>query len=228
MEYKAKKVYQNEDVVSKYDEERFRSLKGRLVNKRELHLINKALCYAKITHKARILDIPCGTGRLSFFLAEKGYQVTGVDISPAMIKQCEIKLIESNIKQKVEFKIGDAEDLSFPDDFFDVVVSLRLFGHLPPQIRQNVLKELKRVSKSFLIVVYYHKNSLQGLFRKKMRTTKEIAWHSLSLNQIDEELKNAGLKRVARFFMLPSISETVVILAKKLQNEMLNKVESSV
>lgn len=52
-----------------------------------------------------------------------------------------------------------------------------------------------------------------------MRLNKETSWNSLSLKQIDEELKITGLKRVKRFFMIPCISETIIILAKKLDYE---------
>jgi hypothetical protein len=87
---------------------------------------------------------------------------------------------------------------------------------LPPENRQNVLKELSRVSKSFVLVAYYHKYSIQGLLRKKMRTKKEIPWHPVDIKQIHKELEAANLKMLASNFLLPGISETVVILARKL------------
>lgn len=109
-----------------------------------------------------------------FFLREKRYEVIGADISPAMINQCEEKLNSAGVKQRVEFKVLDAENLSFPTASFDAVVSLRLFGHLPQKIRQKVLREFKRISKSFLVIAYYHKNSLKGFLRKKCALIKKL------------------------------------------------------
>src|SRR2546430_16054007 len=54
---------------------------------------------------ARVLDIPCGNGRLSFELAQRGYQVTGVDISEEFIK--EAKSIAKEQRVPVEFNLGD-------------------------------------------------------------------------------------------------------------------------
>ena len=218
MSYNAKEVYKNKELVSKYDRERFSSLKGRIVDWREKYLIFKAIKLSGIKPPARILDLPCGTGRLSIFLAEKGFNVVGIDISNEMIKQSKLKIIDSNLINKVKFIVGDGENIQFPDSFFDIGISLRLFGHLPIENRISVLKELSRVSKRFVIVVYYHKNSLQELIKRKNRIKKGVYWYPIKLKKIDEELKTAGLKRVSRHFLFPFFSETVVILSEKISS----------
>ncbi len=217
MLYRAKKVYRDELTAREYDKQRFSSFKGRLVNWREMSLIYKAIKLAGITPPARILDIPCGTGRLSFFLAEKGFRVIGADISTAMIEQGGKRSKNTFIKQQVKLVASDAESLSFPDSFFDVGVSLRLFGHLPPENRQKVLSELSRVSRS-VVVAYYHKNSVRGLIKRiRMRAMKDTNWYPVDFRQIDKELKDANLKMVERFFLFPGVSETIVTLAEKLK-----------
>lgn len=215
MTYRAKEVYKQDKIAEEYDLKRFTSFKGRLVDKMEKELVNRAIKMAQVVPPAKILDLPCGTGRLTRFLAEKGYQVTGVDISQAMIKQSEKNIKNSSIEQLVHFFIGDAESLFFQDSFFDIGVSLRLFGHLPMANRLSVLKELSRISKSYIIVAYYHKNSFQNFMRKYMRAQKKIPWYPVDLRQISEELASANLKIVKKFFIFPCISETVVILARK-------------
>ncbi len=72
MDYKAKKVYQNKEVVSIYDKKRFGTFKGYFTNKIELYLISNVLRKAKVIHSDKILDIPCGTVRLSIYLSRKG------------------------------------------------------------------------------------------------------------------------------------------------------------
>ena len=127
MPYKAKKVYKDKIIALEYDSKRFSSFKGRLVDRREKGLIYKAIKLAGIAPPARILDIPCGTGRVSLFLAEKGYRVVGVDVSPAMIEQVGKKLEGSHDKLQVKFEVVDGDFLSFKESFFDVGVSLSLF-----------------------------------------------------------------------------------------------------
>jgi ubiquinone/menaquinone biosynthesis C-methylase UbiE len=218
MTYKAKTVYQDPLIALGYDKHRFRSLKGRLVDKREKCLISKAIAFANILPPAKILDVPSGTGRLSHVLAEKGFHVTGVDISSAMIEESYKKLSKRSPKDKVIFEIGDAESLSFPDSFFDVGVSLRLFGHLPPKNRQGILNELSRVSKSFVVTAYYLKNCIQGLIRSRMRAQRGISWYPVRFRQIYDELDAANLEWMATFFLLPGVSETVIVLSRKLKD----------
>ncbi len=215
MPYKAKYVYKDKKVAEEYDLKRFKDLKGKIVDRMEKRLIYWAIQKTGLPAPARILDIPCGTGRLSLYLAKKGFQITGVDISKAMICQAQKKLENHYIKDKIALQFGDAESLSFPDSFFDIVVSLRLFGHLPTDKRLNILKEIGRVSKMFVITAYYNKLSIQGLLRRKNRNRNGILWNPINLNRIDQELKKACLNRIARFHILPGISETVVVLSKK-------------
>jgi len=216
MKYTANKVYKNSDVAEEYDKARFYSLKGRLTDSREMALIHKAISQSDLSLPATILDLPCGTARLSLSLARKGFDVVGLDISPAMIEQGINKIIGTPLEQRIKFEVGNGESLSFPDAFFDLPISLRLFGHLPPDVRQNVLNELSRVSKSHVIATYYHKNSIQQLIRKRKRENSGFPWYPVNIKIIDEELKEAGLKRIKTFFALPFVSETIVVLAKKM------------
>ena len=137
-------------------------------------MVYKALRRANISPPSKLLDAPCGTGRLSLFLAKKGFGTTGVDVSSAMIDQSKAKIQHGQIKTHTEFVISDAESLPFSNSDFEAAISLRLFGHLPTENRHNVLKELNRASNSFVVVAYYHKNSLQALLGKRCVPEKEI------------------------------------------------------
>ena len=65
-----------------------------------------------------ILDIGCGTGIHAHYLAEKGYQVTGIDFSEEMIK-----IAQENKNDKTEFYVADATNFNL-DKKFDIVLSL--------------------------------------------------------------------------------------------------------
>ena len=59
---------------------------------------------------------------------------------------------------------------------------------------------------------YYQRGSLQELLRRRRRAT--TPWNPVDLVEIDAELRAAGLRRGSRRFLLPLISETVVVLAE--------------
>ena len=212
MTYRAKEHYRDGDVASAYDAERFANRKGRLVDRREQALISAALRQAGVAPPARLADIPCGTGRLTATLARAGFEVAGVDVSEAMIAQAVQRCDDLPAALRPTFVTGDAEAMPFGDRSFDVVVSLRLFGHLPPASRARALSEFRRISRRHVVVAYYLRGSLQNLLRRSRR--RELSWHPTTLTEIDKELATAGLRRVGRHFMLPLVSETVVVLAE--------------
>jgi demethylmenaquinone methyltransferase/2-methoxy-6-polyprenyl-1,4-benzoquinol methylase len=80
---------------------------------------------AKIDPSTRALDVCCGTGDISFLLAEAGAEhVTGVDFSANMLEQARKRQRGHRHPQgrsAVEFIQGDALALPFDDDTFDVV-----------------------------------------------------------------------------------------------------------
>ncbi len=72
----------------------------------------------------KILDVGAGTGRVSVPLALLGAQVTAIDVSGEMLKILHQK------NRRVEIVVGDAENLPFSDESFDVVVGAFLVVHL--------------------------------------------------------------------------------------------------
>ena len=58
-----------------------------------------------------ILDLACGIGRHSVLLAEEGYRVVGVDLSPTFIARAEELAAESGVDDRVEFRVGDMREI---------------------------------------------------------------------------------------------------------------------
>ena len=85
----------------------------------------------------RVLDVGCGTGRLSSLLAERGAKVWGIDPSGEMLDEA-----RTRAPQSAGFKQGRAEALPFRDGWFDRAV-LWLVVHLVDRSRS--LPELVRV-----------------------------------------------------------------------------------
>ena len=216
MKYTANKVYQDNDIANEYDKERFYGIKGRFVDWREKKLMVNAIKYCGIVPPAQIIDVPTGTARLAIDLANVGYDVTGLDISNKMIEQGRKKLKNTPIENKVKFEVGNGESLAFQDATFDCSVSLRLFGHVPPDIRCNILKELSRVSKSHVVIAYYGKHTLQTLLRRKNRANRQVPWYPVSNKEIQDELKKANLNMIKKKWLIPFISETIIVIAEKI------------
>ncbi len=78
---------------------------------------------AKVAPGVHALDLCCGTGDISFALAQRGAEVTGLDFSPQMLEvaaQRQGRHPQSAIRNP-QFIQGDAQQLPFPDHSFDIV-----------------------------------------------------------------------------------------------------------
>ncbi len=98
--------------------------------------IDSILETIKIENSHKALDVCCGQGNLSAALKAKGYAVSGLDFSPAMLEMARQRVPEVN------FVDGDAQNLPFSDNQFDVVVSNLGICHVPNQPR--ALSEVHR------------------------------------------------------------------------------------
>ncbi|MCQ2509017.1 MAG: methyltransferase domain-containing protein [Lachnospiraceae bacterium] len=90
-----------------------------------------------------ILDVGCGSGYFSILLSKEGHLCTGIDLTPEMIQSAEILAKEED--ENCVFHVMDAENLSFGDGIFDVVISRNLTWTLPHPKRayQEWLRVLK-------------------------------------------------------------------------------------
>jgi len=101
----------------------------------------------------KFLDVGCGTGSL-LKVARKLHpdnEMVGIDIDKKILEIAKKKLDSIGITL---INTG-AENLPFPDNSFDVVVSTLIFHHLPTEIKLKALSEIKRVLKPdgrFLLV----------------------------------------------------------------------------
>ena len=76
-----------------------------------------------------ILDVGTGTGFFAILLAEKGHRVEGIDLTPAMLE--EARWIAKQRNLDITFREMDAQNLDYPNDSFDVVISRNLTWTLP-------------------------------------------------------------------------------------------------
>lgn len=94
----------------------------------------------------RVLDIGCGNGRNSRYLASRGMRVIGIDLSPAQIDIARHRANEELPDADIEFFVGDATRLPFRDDRFDAVLYIATLHHLASRgQRAESLAEVHRV-----------------------------------------------------------------------------------
>ena len=90
-----------------------------------------------------ILEIGTGKGHFALELAKEGYCFTSVDISEEAQEYARMNMHHLGLEKYVEFKIENAERLSFKNKSFDVIFSINTLHHLENLYR--VLDEMKRV-----------------------------------------------------------------------------------
>jgi SAM-dependent methyltransferase len=186
----------------KYTPEKARAYQIRAERKEraELRLVERAF---GIIPRGRVLDAPCGGGRVTLMLAGLGYKMTAADLSDAMLEITREKVAASSLKIPVEKQ--DLEHLSYPDLHFDAIISFRLFHHFPnAEIRQRVVTELCRVAKDFVALSYFSPYSYTSLDRKwrAARGGRKSQKHSTSLSEVKSYFEKCGFELVRDFARL--------------------------
>ena len=161
-----------------------------------------------------ILDVACGTGTQAISLAEEGFQVTGIDLSTAMLKRAEMK---ANKIHKIRFLCEDATQMRFKDGSFDATTISFALHDMPHEIRTKVLKEMERVTKKggHIIIADYATPSdgfvpkiehhISNLFESKY-------YESFMEKGLNSYLVQAGLKPDAREILMIGIAQIVVCI----------------
>lgn len=142
-------------------------IKGAHARKLYPHMLQKIIHI----YSQDILDLGCGTAELisQVICEDSSRHITGLDLSEEMLK-----IAKNKLGTKATFVLGDAENLPFADESFDLVYCNDSFHHYPhPQI---VLSEIYRVLKpggAFLIGDCYQKGIARWIMNMFMRFSSE-------------------------------------------------------
>lgn len=160
----------------------------------------------------RILDVPCGAGRLSCRLSATGYSVFPFDSSLDMLERG----IDAGFLVKDRTVEGSIFSLPFEDNAFDGSCCLRFMHHLESgTLRKKVFGELRRVTRGPLVASFWSGSNLQRLRRKLKRALlgrRRSARYCLSTATIVSEAHCAGWRLVEKRHLFRFVSETTYYL----------------
>ncbi len=138
----------------------------------KFYIEEKSLFYTLIGKPERVLDVPCGDGRLTELLVKKGCDVVAADISKEQIRRARNRRMTN-----VEFIVCDAEKLPRRYSVFDLIVVWDALHYLTRP--ESFLKELSRISISnsgrILMNVSIQQSKMEQVLGKILRRIYYIA-----------------------------------------------------
>ncbi len=117
--------------------------------------------------KGSVLELACGTGRLTIPLATEGIDITGIDISEGMIKEAEIKAKDLNVA--IDFQVQDIRTFKIDKKFQFIFLPYNSICHIHDfeSIKSLFQSVKKHLAPNGVFIVDVFKPSLAHLTRKK-------------------------------------------------------------
>ncbi len=100
-----------------------------------------ALTLSAAREGTKVLEVGCGTGSNLRLYQERGCEIHGIDLSPSMLERARDKLGGG-----AALHLGDASDMPYDDDAFDIVTAMFTLHEMPSTVRTAVLEEMIRVT----------------------------------------------------------------------------------
>jgi ubiquinone/menaquinone biosynthesis C-methylase UbiE len=140
-----------------------------------------------------ILDVGCGTGSHLELYQRYKCHLYGLDLSPSMLAVARERLGDT-----ARLDLGDATDMPYEDDEFDLVISMLSLHEMPPATRLAVLNEVKRVLKNdgHILLIDFHPGPyqpLKGWVSKLIILLSELAAGREHFRNYRHFLANGGL-----------------------------------
>jgi len=114
---------------------------------RDIRYKSRLIAHAQIQAGHRVMDLGCGTGTLAIMAkrAQPQADIFGLDADPEMLKVAKAK--KDQEKLEVKFDVGFTNNLPYPDEFFDRVLSSIMIHHLKTPDKEKTAHEIYRVLK---------------------------------------------------------------------------------
>jgi len=143
-------------------------------------------------------------------------RITGIDLSPAMLKRAEARRLRSN--RQVELFEMDVMTTTFEDDFFDAVVSTFLFCVLDDRHQLPALEELRRIVKpdgEIRILEYaYSKRPLKRLIMRLWAPWVKWLYGATFDRNTEQYINQACFELVEERFLFDDIIKLLILKPK--------------
>lgn len=174
----------NDDVCGTWeiDEEKFTREYFESIEEHRYKLQPEIFAFAQFPrfHGQKLLEVGVGAGTDFIQWVRSGTRAYGIDLTEEAVAHVQHRLKLYNL-QAQEVKVGDAENIDYPDNEFDIVYSWGVIHHSPDTLK--ALSEIVRVLKpgGRAKIMVYHRNSLLArLFWVKHALLKFRPWKSVS------------------------------------------------
>lgn len=162
---------------------------------------------------AEVLEVGVGTG-LSLSAYPEHCHLTGIDLAPDMLARAHRKVLREGWKH-IDLAVGDAQNLEFAGDTFDVVTSFHVVSVVPEP--QQMMREMIRVCRpGGTIVVINHFRSERPLIASIVDrldpVTRKLGWRTTL--KLTELIDSVPLEQVRRFKTSARSLFTVMIARK--------------
>ena len=154
---------------------------------------------------ARVLDAGCGAGRISRYLADRGCDVQGIDLSPGMIAMAR------RDHPDLPFQVGELTDLPFPDDTFAGVLLWYSTIHTAPDALPQIYREVARVLRpgGHVLVGSQSGDGIRDVSAAYREFGHDVALirYLATADRLSGYLADVGLNEVARLVQAPVESQ---------------------
>ncbi|MEZ4744532.1 MAG: methyltransferase domain-containing protein [Calditrichia bacterium] len=169
----------------------------------QVDLMEELLRWGNVQSPKNILDIGCGIGGSSLYLAEKfGARVTGITLSPYQVNRATERAAAAGMSEKVRFQVADALNPPFENGQFDLLWSLESGEHMPEK-EKFIQKcyDLLKPGGTFLMATWCHRNLPPALSDDEQELLNRIynVYHLpyiLSINEYAQIAENIGFTNI--------------------------------
>jgi SAM-dependent methyltransferase len=167
---------------------------------RDAILMERLLDFSGVTAQDNVLDVACGPGLVTCAFAARAREVTGIDLTPAMIEKAR-QLQTSRSLSNMAWDLGNSEALPYPDATFSMVVTRYSFHHFPaPLLAWREMVRVCRPGGTVLVADVALPGEKAAAYDHFETMRDPSHTHALTLEQFPAMAREAGLTNIRTDF----------------------------